>query len=99
MSSTTATRVSLRHMAAVIKCLGHPLRLQLLRALEPGERSVSQLQDATGADQATVSRQLSILRGRRVVGARRDGLNVYYRITEPRVHTILDCIRTCDPDV
>jgi DNA-binding transcriptional ArsR family regulator len=95
---TPPGRDSLRHVAAVIKCLGHPLRLRLLQALEHRELSVSQLQAATGADQATVSRQLAILRRRHVVDCRREGLNVFYRIIEPRVHKVLDCIRSCDLD-
>lgn len=97
-SSAAAHRKSLRHIAAVIKCLGHPMRLQILEALEEGEKTVSELQDRTGAHQATVSRHLATLRGRHVVASRRDGVNVYYRVVEPHVHTILDCIRDCGPD-
>ena len=85
----------LRESAHVIKCLGHPLRLRLLERLEGGERTVSELQDYSGATQSSVSQQLGILRGRGVVDARRDGVNVYYRITEPKVHHILACIREC----
>lgn len=85
---------TLKRTAAVIKCLGHPLRLSLLDALRDGELTVSQLQDATGAQQASVSRQLAILRGRDIVASRREGLNVYYRTIEPRVTTILRCLHT-----
>jgi DNA-binding transcriptional ArsR family regulator len=82
----------LRHAAAVIKCLGHPLRLRLLAALEGGEMTVSQLQRTTGAGQAAVSRQLAILRERAIVDSRREGLNVFYWTVEPLVDTILDCL-------
>ena len=86
---------SLNRMAGIIKCLGHPLRLRLLEVLETGEKSVSDLQEGTGASQAAVSQQLAILRGRAVVDHRREGPNVYYWIIEPRVTTILDCVRDC----
>jgi ArsR family transcriptional regulator len=86
----------LEQAAEVIKCLGHPLRLRLLESLEVGEKTVSELQDYTGAKQAAVSQQLASLRARRVVDSRRDGSFVYYRIIEPKVHSILACIRTCD---
>lgn len=86
----------LENAAQVIKCLGHPLRLRLLECLERGERSVSELVEASGASQAAVSEQLSILRGRGVVGSRREGVFVLYRITEPKVRRILACIRSCD---
>lgn len=82
--------------ARVIRVLGHPLRLRLLEVLEQGEHHVSELVDASGATQAMVSQHLAILRAEDVVGARRDGLRIYYRITEPKVHRILDCIRDCD---
>jgi ArsR family transcriptional regulator len=86
----------LTRAATVIKCLGHPLRLRLLEALETGDKTVSQLQRAARAGQASVSQQLAILRGRGIVDCRREGANVYYWITEPRVAKILDCIRQCD---
>lgn len=82
--------------AHVIKCIGHPLRLRLLAALEGGELTVSELQSAGDATQAAVSQQLATMRGRGIVDCRRDGANVYYWIVEPKVSKILDCIRQCD---
>jgi DNA-binding transcriptional ArsR family regulator len=81
--------------ANVIKCLGHPLRLMLLDAMESGEATVGELQARTGAGQAMVSQQLATLRGHGIVTARRDGPFVRYSISEPKVHHILDCIRGC----
>jgi ArsR family transcriptional regulator len=89
----------LERAARVIRVIGHPLRLRLLEELEGGERHVNELVEATGASQAIVSQQLGILRAEAVVDARREGPRVYYRITEPKVSMILDCIRQCDlPD-
>lgn len=82
--------------AEIVKCLGHPLRLRLLEALEQGEMTVSDLQDYADVSQAAVSQQLAILRGRGVVDFRRDGVYAYYRIIEPKVSKILACIRDCD---
>jgi hypothetical protein len=31
-----------------------------------------------------------------VVASERDGVHVYYRIVEPKVRHILECIRKCD---
>lgn len=87
----------LRESAEVIKCLGHPLRLRLLEELERGERSVTELQEYSGASQAAVSQQLGILKGRGVVDSRRDGVYVYYRVVEPKVYKILACIRDSIP--
>jgi ArsR family transcriptional regulator len=85
----------LAEAAEVIKVLGHPLRLRLLEALEAGEKTVSELQEYAGATQAGVSQQLATLRARGVVDNRREGAHVFYRITEPKVPSILSCIRSC----
>ena len=89
-------QMTLDRAATVMKCLGHPLRLRLLEALEDREQTVTELIQLSGAPQAVVSQQLGILRGRGVVEATRHGPFVHYAISEPRVHHLLDCIRTCD---
>jgi ArsR family transcriptional regulator len=94
--SPTIGTVVLERAARVIRVLGHPLRLRLLETLEAGERNVSELVAATDASQARVSQHLAILRAEGVVGFRREGGRIYYRITEPKVHRILACIRDCD---
>lgn len=86
----------LARASRVIRVLGHPLRLRLLELLEGDERNVTDLVQATGVAQATVSQQLKILRAEGVVGDRREGTRVFYRITEAKVSRILDCIRECD---
>lgn len=105
MPSDTLTRPAIHpsvldRAARVIRIIGHPLRLRLLEALETGDRHVAELQEATGASQAIVSQQLGIMRGAGIVDARREGARVFYRIIEPKVSRILDCIRECDlPDL
>jgi ArsR family transcriptional regulator len=90
----------LERAARVIRVVGHPLRLRLLELLEEGERNVTDLVEESGAGQAIVSQHLAILRAEGVVGSRRDGPRVFYRITEPKVSKILACIRECDvPDL
>jgi DNA-binding transcriptional ArsR family regulator len=93
---STATRISpetLSHAAAVIRCLGHPLRLRLLEALEQGEKTVSELQEYSGATQPAVSQHLMVLKAHGVVDQRRQGPFAYYWVIEPKVKAILECIR------
>ncbi len=98
--TTTTKPISdevLQTAARVIKCLGHPLRLRLLEIMElGGEQNVTELQAYSGATQAAVSEQLSILRGHGVVASRRDGTYMLYRIIEPKVFRILACVRECE---
>jgi ArsR family transcriptional regulator len=89
-------RETLRRAAEIIKLLGHAQRLKIVEALEEGEAAVGEIQEAVGLPQAVVSQHLARLRGAGVVDHRRDGVHVYYWITEPKVHHILQCIRTCD---
>jgi ArsR family transcriptional regulator len=86
----------LRRAAEIIKLLGHPERLKIVEVLEGGEATVSQIQEKVGLPQAIVSQHLAKLRGADVVEARREGVRVYYHLTEAKVHHILQCIRTCD---
>jgi len=87
---------TLARAAETIKLLGHAERLKILEILEGGEATVSDMQEALDLPQAIVSQHLARLRGAGVVAAEREGVHVYYRIVEPKVRLILNCIRTCD---
>jgi DNA-binding transcriptional ArsR family regulator len=84
---------TLSRAAAVIRCLGHPLRLRLLEALETGEKTVTELQEYAGAPQPMVSQHLMVLKAHGVVDLRRTGPFAYYWIVSPRVKVILECVR------
>jgi DNA-binding transcriptional ArsR family regulator len=86
----------LNKAADVIKVVGHPDRLRILEALEEGEQSVGDIQELLDLPQAIVSQHLAKMRGWGIVEPRRDGIHVFYRIVEPKVQHILDCIRRCD---
>ena len=83
----------LSRAAAVLRCLGHPLRLRLLEALERGEKTVSELQEYAGVAQPMVSQHLMVLKAHGVVDLRRAGPFARYSIVEPKVKSILECIR------
>lgn len=79
--------------AEFFKALAHPIRVRILEILRGGERSVNELQVALGLDQALVSRQLAVLRGKQVVTARKEGTTVRYRVHDPQVGELLDVAR------
>ena len=62
----------------------------ILDILRGGEECVCHIQSVLGKRQAYVSQQLMLLRDAGLVVDRREGLNVYYRIVEPRVGDVLD---------
>jgi ArsR family transcriptional regulator len=87
---------ALSRAAEAIKLLGHPERLKIVEVLELNEATVSEIQEQLGLPQAIVSQHLAKMRGHGIVAAERDGVHVYYRVVEPKVRHILECIRKCD---
>ncbi|HEX6306648.1 MAG TPA: metalloregulator ArsR/SmtB family transcription factor [Longimicrobiales bacterium] len=72
------------------KVLGEPARLNILNSLRDGERTVSEIMEATGLGQANVSRHLQLLHGLGFLERRKDGLYVYYRLADNDVFTLCD---------
>jgi DNA-binding transcriptional ArsR family regulator len=79
--------------AEFFKALAHPVRIRILEILRHGDRNVQELQAALALDQAAVSQQLAVLRGKSVVGARKEGTSVRYAVRDPLVGELLDVAR------
>jgi DNA-binding transcriptional ArsR family regulator len=78
-------------LRGLFKVLANDTRLRLLHAFtRAGELCVSDLAAKIGMRPQAVSNQLQRLVDRGILGARRNGHNVYYRITDPCVTTLLD---------
>lgn len=74
---------------SALKVLANPERLLLLCQLSQGEFSVGELEEQLGIHQPTLSQQLGVLRNQGVVGTRREGKNIYYRVSDPALLEIL----------
>jgi len=72
------------------KALGEPARLQLLAALRAGERSVTELVEATGLGQANVSKHLQQLCNAGFLSRRKEGTFAYYALADDHVFSICD---------
>ena len=92
MASKPLSDKTMELVAERFRVLGDPVRLRLLQALEPGEKSVAELVEATGASQANVSKHLQLLLRAGVVERRREGLFVYYSIRDARVFQLCDVV-------
>jgi rhodanese-related sulfurtransferase len=64
----------------VAQALGHAHRLELLKHLAQGERSVEELAARGGLSFANTSRHLQILRRASLVTTRREGKRILYRV-------------------
>jgi rhodanese-related sulfurtransferase len=82
------------HFAAVAKALASPKRVELLDLLAQAERTVEWLAQATDMSVANTSRHLQVLRGARLVEARKSGLYVRYRLAGPEVAALLQDLRS-----
>ncbi len=79
--------------AEVCKSLSSPIRLKILNSLREKERSVEELTELLGIHKANLSQHLAILRQRRIVTTRRAGLNIYYKIANPKMIKACDILR------
>jgi DNA-binding transcriptional ArsR family regulator len=78
-------------LADLFKVLASDTRLRLLHTLvRHGELCVSDLCRQVQMKPQAVSNQLQRLAGRGIVKSRRDGLRVFYRISDPCVPELLD---------
>jgi len=81
-------------LARIGKALAHGNRLELLEFLGQGERSVDELARVSGLTVANASQHLRQLRQAGLVRARKQGLNVFYRLSGNEVIDLLDALRT-----
>ena len=80
--------------ARILRCLGHPLRLQVLDILErEGECTVTEIYETLGVEQAVASQHLTNMRDKGILSRRKDGVHVYYGIGDERALKVLACVR------
>ena len=79
--------------ADICKTLANPVRLRILSELQQGERTVNSLSNNLKVRQANISQHLSVLRNRGVVSIRKDGPNVYYKISNPKITKACNLMR------
>jgi DNA-binding transcriptional ArsR family regulator len=66
------------------------MRIRLLDALREAPATVQELQQATGASQQNVSKHLAVLAEVGILGRRKKGTNVYYRIVDEGAFALCD---------
>lgn len=82
-----------RVKAEFFKALAHPARIRALEILGGGERSVAELSEQVGIESSHMSQQLGVLRRASLIQPRKDGLVVYYSLTDARITEILQLAR------
>src|SRR5215470_11476021 len=82
-----------QQFARLGKALASPARLELLDLLAQGERSVEELAQEAELSVANASSHLQALSRARLVGSRKDGLRVYYRLADPSIFRLWVALR------
>jgi len=71
--------------AEVCKTIANPKRLEIIHSLKDGEKTVSELVELLGVPKANVSQHLAVMRTKGVLTNRRDGVNIFYSISNHKV--------------
>ena len=80
---------SAAHVAELFRAFSDTSRVQILSALLDGEKNVHSLAELVRVSESAVSHHLRGLRQMRLVVARREGKEVFYRIVDPHIVTLL----------
>ncbi|MEW5828259.1 MAG: metalloregulator ArsR/SmtB family transcription factor [Chloroflexota bacterium] len=79
--------------ANICQTLANPKRLEIITHLRDSEKTVSELTEAMQISQANLSQHLALMRQKGIVTARREGLNIYYRMSNPKIIKACDLMR------
>lgn len=93
MSSSNFKHDLFTQFAVIGKALSNGNRLELLEFLAQGERSVEDLATISGLTVANTSRHLQQLRQAGLILNRKEGLKVFYRISDDDVIELLNALR------
>ena len=83
---------ALELIARRFAALAEPMRLKLVHALFSGDKNVNTLVEETGGTQANVSRHLQTLTNAHVLARRKEGLQVFYSISDPTIYKLCDLV-------
>jgi DNA-binding transcriptional ArsR family regulator len=85
MKSIITDKAIFEMQAEICKTLTNPKRIEILNALKNEEKTVTELVEVLGASKANVSQHLAVMRHKGILATRRSGVNIYYRVSNPKV--------------
>jgi DNA-binding transcriptional ArsR family regulator len=85
---------ALAQVAEYFKVLSEVSRLQVLSCLRSGSKNVTEIVEATGLNQANVSKHLKILMQAGMVSRHPQGVSVFYEISDPLIFELCEVV--CD---
>lgn len=88
-------------VAGMLAIMANPRRLIILcRLAQAGEMTVARLMEAVGLSQSALSQHLALMREGGLLTSRKEGLNVHYRIADPRALQLMQSLESvfCPPE-
>ncbi|MDD3048550.1 MAG: metalloregulator ArsR/SmtB family transcription factor [Bacilli bacterium] len=87
----------IKEMASIFKLLSNDIRLCIMVGLcKMGETKVGDLQHCIGASQSVISQHLAKLKALNLVSSRKEGLEVYYKLTDSKICDIVKQLDVCN---
>lgn len=80
--------------AEIFRVMSAPMRLKIISCLCNGEKNVSRLLEEINTTQPNMSQHLNTLYQAGVIGKRREGVQIFYRIVNDRVVTLCRAVCT-----
>ena len=84
---------ALVHASECLKTVAHPIRLRIVELLLNGEHTVGELAEACEVQSHVASEHLGLMRDRGLLTSERSGRRIYYRVAEPALRGIIECIQ------
>lgn len=94
MSDITNGDAVFESAAELFKLLATPVRLKVISAVCNGERNVSELLEQIDTTQPNMSQHLTTLYRAGVLGKRREGTQIFYRLQSERVAQLCRAVCT-----
>ena len=85
MIAARVNRRIYRIQADLLKAMAHPVRLEILHLIGSGEVPFARLSQALGIAKTNLSQHLAVMRKAHIVIDRRDGVNMFYRLSFPEI--------------
>ena len=77
----------------ICKAMAHPLRLEIVDLMQEDEVSAAALLADIGTSKANLSKHMTQLVQAGIADQRRDGRQVFYRLTHPEIHEACNIMR------
>lgn len=78
--------------ADLFRVMSAPMRLKIINCLCDGEKNVSYLLSQVNTTQPNMSQHLSTLYQAGILGKRREGVQIFYRIIDQRIVSICEAV-------